>query len=235
MLQKAKGREKLKSMLQNLLTNRHLKGQELVVNFGHADEIPSARNMALMKQCQPEHMPISSGTWMPLGRFDRASRPEQPLGSNFTHRSSTFHDTSELVAGGLKGGSRHLFGGWHLSGYAYPPNVLLNLLTCSNCAGIPKETVHMLKKGPAGVHEFWESLSSPQRGAALKELEKETPYRDHPELLQPPNVVQCNPERFEVWFGHPDRRLNIKPADGSEVAVNDVPKQELLKLVRRSD
>jgi len=227
-----KGTEKLGQMLQSLLSSPHLNGRELVVNFGHADEIPSARNMALMKQCEPQQLPIDSGVWVPMGRFDRAVRAETPVGGKgelpFTHGSPTFQDTKNIVERGLGESGRYLLGGWHLTAYAYPPHALLKLLTCASCTGkgIPQETVRMLEKGPLGVREFWEVLSTltsqaswlqhHSRAASLEEMQERPPYRQHPDLLQPPHVVQCNPERFEVWYGLYDRRLNMAPADAAQ-------------------
>jgi len=220
----------MQQMFQSLLSSKRLKGRELVVNFGHTDEIPSPRNMALMKQCQPIHLPVDSGTWMPMGRFDRAVRADTPVGDKgelpYAHGSPTFQDMSNMVDRGLGKSSGYLLGGWHLNAYAYPPHALLKLLSCANCTGrgILESTVQLLRKGRTGIREFYEGLSTLtsessgqkaylQRSTTVEELKKQRPYRSHPELLQPPSVVQCNPERYEVWYGNYDRRLNMVPAD----------------------
>jgi len=221
------GTVKMQQMMHSLLSSRHLKGRELVVNFGHADEIPSARNVALVKKCQPSALPIDSGTWMPMGRFDRASHADGSLGGfPFTFSSSSFQEPSKLVERSGGGNRSYLLGGWQLSAYAYPPHALLKQLTCSSCdgKGISQKSVQMLQKGPVGVREFWQGLTmraSPsfghgallQRSATMDELRKEAPYREHPELLNMPNVMQCNPKRYEAWHGHYDRRLHVVPAD----------------------
>jgi len=224
------GTARMQQMLQSLLSSRHLKGRELVVNFGHADEIPSARNMALVKKCQPSALPIDSGTWMPMGRFDRAAHADGSLGGKqgfpFTFSSSSFQEPSKLMERSGGGNRSYLLGGWQLSAYAYPPHALLKQLTCASCdgKGISQKSVQMLQRGPVGVREFWQGLTMRasassgqgallQRSATLDELRKEAPYREHPELLNMPNVMQCNPERFEAWYGHYDRRLHVAPAD----------------------
>lgn len=226
-----RGGEKVKQMLQSILSSNRPGGRDLVVNFGHTDEIPSPRNMVLMKRCQPKQLRVDSGTWMPMGRFYRAVQADTPFGGEhalpYAHGSPTFLDLSNVAGRGQDASVGYLLGGWHLTAYPYPPHALLKLLSCANCTGksIPIHTVRVLQKGPTGVREFYESLSKPtptvstgqtahlQRYATVENLKKRIPYRAHPELLQPPRVVQCNPERFEVWYGHSDRRLRMAPVD----------------------
>lgn len=234
------GREKLQEMMQSLLSSRHLRGRSLVMNFGDADEIPSARNVALMKQCEPHQLPIDSGTWMPMGRFDRAIRSDRPVGGKgelpFTHGSPTFQEPSKIVEGGLGASGGYLLGGWHLTAYTYPPHALLKLLA-SEEKGIPEETVHMLEQGAIGVRQFFQQLSTLSsqstwlhRSETLRKLRSGSPYREHPDLLQPPHVVQCNPDRFEVWYGHYDRRLDMALAHAS-----DPSRSQTKHAARRSD
>merc|ERR1719265_1103271 len=157
-----------------------------------------------------------------MGRFDRAVRAHSPVGGvdelPFTYGSPTFQEPMNVVQRGLGSSKKYLLGGWHLNAYAYPPHVLMRFLTCAECRGIPGEVLEMLKREQMGLREFFEGLTtlsfdaeSSKRALPLAKLRKVHPYSENADLLRPPRIVECNPQRFEVWFGHFDRRLHLHP------------------------
>mmetsp|Transcript_148718 Transcript_148718/g.257539 ORF Transcript_148718/g.257539 Transcript_148718/m.257539 type:complete len:546 (+) Transcript_148718:28-1665(+) len=220
--QEGRGLAKLQQMMQSMLAGPRDSGRAVVMSYGHVDEIPAPRNLALLKRCQPNELPIDSGAWMPMGRFDRAVRAAWPVGVlgelPYTYGSPTFQEFPKSMQRGLGSSKRYLLGGWHLNAYTYPPHVLMRFLACAECKGIPDEVLKMLRRDKMGLREFYEGLTtlafdveSSKRALPIAKLRKSYPYSEHPDLLRPPRIVECNPQRFEVWFGHFDRRLRLQP------------------------
>lgn len=218
--QEKAGKAKLKKMLREVYAK--LKpGQEVVMSYGHVDELPSSWNLALVKTCNPRTYPIDNGAWMPMGRFDRAFQSDNPVIKDlpFTYGNPTFHNPNVSMFRALGRSGRYLLGGWHMTHSAYPPLQVIKDLTCTECSGeLADADLQLLRGGQAGVKAYFENLSSLQkwpeyldRIVPLEELRADSraPYKDRPDLLQPPRTVQCNADRYEIWFGRYDRRLSM--------------------------
>mmetsp|Transcript_132043 Transcript_132043/g.240222 ORF Transcript_132043/g.240222 Transcript_132043/m.240222 type:complete len:481 (+) Transcript_132043:80-1522(+) len=217
--QEKAGKAKLKKMLKDVFAK--LKpGQEAVMSYGHVDELPSSWNLALVKHCNPRTYPIDNGAWMPMGRFDRAFRTDIPVSKDlpFTYGNPSFHNPNVSMFRALGRSGRYLLGGWHMTQSAYPPLQLVKELTCTECRGnLAEADIKLLRRGQPGVRAYFEKISSlgrwPEylnRTVPLEELRADSraPYKDRPDLLEPPRTVQCNADRYEIWFGHYDRRLS---------------------------
>mmetsp|Transcript_150449 Transcript_150449/g.273794 ORF Transcript_150449/g.273794 Transcript_150449/m.273794 type:complete len:527 (-) Transcript_150449:1-1581(-) len=217
--QESFGFVKMGSMVRALLARAKDAGREVLVNFGDVDEIASPKNLALAKHCQPKKLPIDHATWMPMGRFDRALSTDYPVSHRlpFTFGNPTLQDLDHFAGRRFGKSGRYLLGGWHLTNYAYVPSFVAKSLTCTECRGVRPDLLAELKKGQmSSVFEVLTAL----RFFAVKlrpvsEVSQTWPYSNDTSLLQPPCIVANNKERYEVWFGKNDRRLQMVPSADS--------------------
>ncbi|KAI9349780.1 hypothetical protein BDR26DRAFT_852779 [Obelidium mucronatum] len=130
----------------NAQTNYY--GDEDLIAFGDVDEIPSLRNIRLLKNCVLKKSPVDIGIWFTMGRLSQAFESDYPVPDHpYSLGDPTFFKFKdakeyELVEnsypGRLRGGSgRFLLGGAHLTNYG---------ISCSEC-GLDKDLLIRWEKG----------------------------------------------------------------------------------------
>lgn len=235
-MQERLGIEKLKEMMAQILPSNV--DQEVLLNYGDADELAHPRSVALMKHCEPAKLPVDSGAWMPMGRFDQAFKTDFPVRPDlpYTFGNPTFVALDDLHVGtdsskydGARSfgkSDRYLLGGWHLTLTPHVPFRILKYFASptapgklgdSHVAQFDGRISSLLRQGDTeAVYQGFSDLTWEthwkERMKPVKELSEEQPYKEHSSLLEPPKITQCtknNKERFEAWFGRYDRRLKV--------------------------
>jgi len=206
-------------LVRSELEARGMKQGDVVMLFGDADEIAAPHLLHLMRHCEPKALPVDVGTWMPMGLMTRAFRTDWPVDRGdpsvaFTFGNPAFHDPfARKEAGGawrtFGGSGLYVLGGWHLTNYLYPPARLIKTLSMPSYAGhIDASDMHLLGQDVPGYFEKGKDSWAPSRFKNTSELLRVEPYRSRPELLQPPAIMIRNPERYGMWYGKLDSRVD---------------------------
>lgn len=207
------GMTHVRDLIPKLMSQFGLDRGQVVMIFGDADEIPFPRNVDLVRHCEPKELPIDNGVWMPMGLFDRAFKTDWPVNPNlpYTFGNPAFHDPFVSSGRTFGGSRRYLLGGWHMTNYAYPPHRMLKQLAATTYPGKFADTdVSMVREGfEKYCRHLIDSSQYSDRFVPISDLEKQEPYKSHPELLHLPTTVANNLERYEAWFGNIDRRLRL--------------------------
>jgi hypothetical protein len=190
-----------------------------VIGFGDVDEIPSRENLQLLKYCQLKVDKVDIGIWMTQGRIDEAFHSDFPVGDvSYTLGDPTFYKYSSALATGAPDGtldyvSRQrgksgpfLLGGMHMTFDGFLTARLLKWLACTEC-GVEADNVR-----------HWIQLWSTNKTLELEQEMMQIPEDWHngrvpieyidPRAVCIPWLLACNPNRFPVWRGEHDSRLD---------------------------
>jgi len=229
------GEKLMKQHLPDMLAKLGIVHQDIVINFGDADEVARRDNVQLMKYCLPKHLPVDSGIWYAPGRVDRAYMSDWPVaGLAYSWGDPTFQSPTDFVAHGRGRSKLFLLGGMHMTHYLYLPFDLIKRLSTSDSSGVPEKWVKRLQN--AQISELFEDEfnfiatdSKPQERSSLALLKLSVSSRTMPleELYQTlpvykdvvylPWFLEANKERYPSWFGHADPRLFAHAHAGAQL------------------
>lgn len=206
-------------------------GSDDLVGFGDADEIPSARNLHLLKHCEMAGPSVDIGVWFAWGRLDRAFKPDWPVPGHpwtlgdptyWTLQSAMSYATTNAGAfpSRMRGTSGHyLLGGVHMTDNPYPPFTLIKMITCTECGDDSQQLFRKLRDCFEGS-----ACTGLDDEAVIKKLMRmldRSPQDNNPRLVNVgpttqgnlgeayyvPWYVKCHPERYPGWYGKVDGRL----------------------------
>lgn len=215
--------EMMKALQTTLKVSTADKGKVLIC-WGDADEIVDPYNAALMKRCEAKALPVDNGAWFAMGDFSQAFKSDWPVpGHPYTFGSPAFRDAADIptAANGFSYRTfgrtgRFLLGGWHLSNHPYPPFMLMKAMSCSECKGdTSKKTLQEWvtkldpQTGSLNIGPGKNRPDYPGRFIDIRNLKQQAAYAGNERLFRIPEYVQCNPDRYEVWFQKPDKRLQM--------------------------
>ena len=205
--------------------NRVLSDRDLI-GFGDIDEIPSRRNVNLLKQCVHKDIKksVDIGIWFPYGDLTKAFRCDWSVpGHPFAYGDPTYFkvggiDESDGSWPTRKRGNsgRFLLGGAHLTNYHFGPQLMIKRLTTSEYyksgdAYINKLREALLSKG--GLTRFFNSFvtEGPDHFAEKGRLISLAKARadkldDFDRIVYVPWFLRCNKDRFPGWYGVEDPR-----------------------------
>jgi hypothetical protein len=193
-------------------------GDEDVVGFGDIDEIPSRENLHLLKHCELAVDQVDIGLWMTQGRLTDAYPGFAVPGYYYTYGDPTFYRYAFAVSLGAADGQRpfvtrrrgesgnFLLGGMHMTFDGLLTSRLLKLSSCTEC----ENELHRLR--------HWSEMWSTNRTLELEQELLKVPEawqgemipvtQIDPRIPSVPWLLECNPERFPVWRGKHDTRLD---------------------------
>ena len=200
-------------------------GDDDLIGFGDADEIPSRKNVHLLKYCE-WNRPLQTdvGIWFPMGRIDQAFRTDYPIGTyRYSLGDPTFHTFQSAHATykyKKKAPTRNrgtsfywIFGGAHFSHYGYLVYQVLKQMSCTECDVSNFQTI--LSKLRSAVdtgkwHELELEASEPlpnwkERIVPLKMMER----GEREKVVYIPWFYDCNRDRYSMWEGRPDGRTAV--------------------------
>ena len=201
---------------------KSLKGRD-IIGFGDADEIPSRKNIQLLKYCPLKFKSIDIGIWFPFGRMDQAYKSDFPVSKEhkFTLGDPSFYTwkrANEIKEpeyptrkrGHSKG---YLLGGTHLTYYTYVPYFMLRMLSATEClpnAIFTKQIMQSLAKtllsDTRSLKEI-ETLMQARKNLTNLKMLKDV-KEDISAVIVRPWFYECNPERYPAWFGMHDLRVS---------------------------
>jgi len=175
----------------------------------------------MLKYCSSTADSIDVGIWFPYGNIQYAFPPDFPVPGHkytlgdptfFTLKSAKkFYEVKKIPPSRLRGtGQKFILGGIHMTHYGYLPYQLIHDLTCSECGpGLAKD-----------MRDFADKIRSDR----IRELEMArgaVPYwhvhrvvnltqikAQMKEIAILPWFYDCNRERYPVWEGGHDTRLD---------------------------
>ena len=199
-----------------------LKGRD-IIGFGDADEVPSRKNIQLLKYCPLKFKSIDIGIWFPFGRMDQAYKSDFPVSKDhkFTLGDPTFYtwkkayeikepDYPTRKRGQSKG---YLLGGTHLTYYTFVPYFMLRMLSATEClpnAIFTKQIMQSLAKtlvsDTRSLKEI-ETLMQARKNLTNLKMIKDV-NEDMSAVIVRPWFYECNPERYPAWLGMHDTRVS---------------------------
>ena len=205
-------------------------GHNDLVGFGDADEIPSSRNVLVLRHCDMAGPSVDIGSWFAWGRVDRAFRPDWPVPGHpwtlgdptyWTLRSALAYSngSSDQFPSRMRGTSGHyLLGGVHMTDNPYPPFLLAKSIACTECGEEGSklfQAMHDCFVGSACeglddkgvIQKLMQMLDR-----SVHQSERMAGVRDGAihmlgEAYYVPWYIECYPRRFPGWFGGVDARL----------------------------
>ncbi|KAJ3269831.1 hypothetical protein HDV01_000879 [Terramyces sp. JEL0728] len=198
-------------------------GDDDIIGFGDADEVPSLESLNHLKHCQlkPDVQSVDVGIWFPMGTLNDAFRPDFPVDGEhgFTLGDPTFYTLKSAIEyatqGGVpnrrRGGSGHsLVGGMHMSNYVYLPVWYSKLITCTECPGfeyvldkfekvIDSESIKLVEEDE--YFKSWDGWRG--RMTTVDKLDA-----SNKEAVKIPWFLECNLDLFPAWRHLHDTRLD---------------------------
>ncbi|KAJ3385284.1 hypothetical protein HDU92_003122 [Lobulomyces angularis] len=198
-------------------------GDEDVLGFGDADEIPSRKNVVLLKYCKISKNvknAIDIGIWFPLSYIKWSFKTDFPVHSSVPYSLGDpsfwkLSNAKNYFANGklptrMRGTSRnYLLGGAHLSNYLYPPFAMLKLLTCTECTTndfLRSWSDLIDKKDVAGLEKWFVDYNI--NSYAYRTIPIENLTAGNKEAVSIPWFLSCNLKRYPSWLRKSDTRIH---------------------------
>ncbi|KAI9338012.1 hypothetical protein BDR26DRAFT_863441 [Obelidium mucronatum] len=192
-------------------------GDEDLIAFGDVDEIPSLKNIRLLKHCVLKASPVDIGIWFTMGRLKDGFATDFPVkGHPYTLGDPTFFKFKDAIAfekkenrypGRLRGHSgRFLLGGAHLTNYGYLPFQMLKRISCSEC-GLNNDLLVRWRTGfmNSSVFQLEMDMSEDWIKRYQSRIKLVSEIND-PGIVSVPWFLECNLKRFPMWMGENDLR-----------------------------
>ncbi|KAI9349722.1 hypothetical protein BDR26DRAFT_930630 [Obelidium mucronatum] len=192
-------------------------GDEDLIAFGDVDEIPSLRNIRLLKNCVLKASPVDIGIWFTMGRLPDAFATDFPVaGHPYSLGDPTFFKFKDAIEyekkenkfpGRLRGHSgRFLLGGAHLTNYGYLPYQMLKRISCSEC-GLNNDLLLRWRNSFLSSNVFQlETEMSEDWIKMFKDRIKPISEINDTSIVSVPWFLECNLKRFPMWMGDNDLR-----------------------------
>lgn len=205
----------------NLLSHL-LKFKVFISGFGDADEIPSRAKLNMFKYCEIKGDSVDFGIWFPFGDISQAFRSDFPIrGHPYTLGDPTYYtlaSAKDLVVkkpneypNRRRGFSEYyILGGIHMTHYGYLPSQLVKYCTAGESNLRKLEDVERLSKylrvGDIRAMEVDFAATPKKHMFRIKKVNLSD--SEMKEICVLPWFYDCNRERYPVWEGGHDTRLD---------------------------
>jgi len=205
------------------IASKHF-GPNDVLGFGDADEIPSRKNVQLLKFCNIKGSgnKLDIGIWFPYGKVDYAFRTDWPVKNHpYTLGDPTFYLLKEAEKPKTPNRQRgtsgpFLLGGMHMTHYGYLPFQIIKGLTCTECNNQGRSQQTMRKQISAAVKEqswvemekYWSRQPEALKNRIPKISESGMSAAEAKKVIYLPWFYDCNRDRYPLWESKHDSRLD---------------------------
>ncbi|KAG4072855.1 hypothetical protein HA402_002598 [Bradysia odoriphaga] len=197
-------------------------GDNDVIGFGDADEIPSRAKLNMFKYCQLKGESVDFGIWFPFGRIDQAFRTDYPVkGHPYTLGDPTFYTVASAKALVAKKPNEYpnrkrgksgnfMLGGMHMTHYGYLPFQLVKYCTATESNMQTLKDVQKLSSylRVGDVLEMEAAFAATPKHFERRIIKVDLSKSEMKEICVLPWFYDCNRNRYPVWEGGHDTRLD---------------------------
>ena len=191
-------------------------GDDMLV-FGDADEVPSRKNIRLLKHCVPNRTPIDIGIAFTMSHVDWLFKTDWPVSNSYPFAlgdpsAFSLNDALKVkTPNRMRGRSRNfILGGIHLTDYMYLPFRWLKKNSCTECEQVNKENLvqwnEWVKNKDVASMEQWAHNEESGWNNRITNFNTITDEKQK-QVRVIPWFLECNPKRFPAWWWLSDTRL----------------------------
>ncbi|EPZ36962.1 hypothetical protein O9G_001407 [Rozella allomycis CSF55] len=191
-----------------------------IIGFGDTDEIPSRKNLNLLKFCKLKVPRVDVGIWFPMGKVDQAFKPDWPVSWSHPYTlgdptyyslgaAKAFNENNKIPTRSRGRSGAFILGGMHMSHDGYLPFQMLKRLSCTECGININDFEHwydMLSKGK--LHELEFELAKEYPGNEKRIVPLSSLNDQNRKAVSIPWFYECNKQRFPQWERKHDTRLD---------------------------